>query len=138
VWIAADPGGVDALRALIDERGLSAYATWMTSSVRDAASERALIAQAWDLDAVRVTHERFVERFTDVSATGDKAAFEVRTRLVHAWRATFEGDPRLPAELLPADWPGRAATEVFVATWRASSEAAGRWWAHLDRDPREA
>ncbi|MFJ8740382.1 PaaX family transcriptional regulator C-terminal domain-containing protein [Embleya sp. NPDC127516] len=136
VWIAADPGGVDALRALIDERGLTGHATWMTSTVCDAARERALVDQAWDLSAVRADLEAFVNRFTDARAGADEEAFELRTRLVHAWRLTFERDPRLPAALLPADWPGPAASDLFVATWRRVHEPAQRWWAHLDRDPR--
>ncbi|WP_406278586.1 PaaX family transcriptional regulator C-terminal domain-containing protein [Embleya sp. NBC_00896] len=136
VWIAADPGGVDALRALLAERGLAGHATWMTSSVCDAARERALVEQAWDLDAVRADLEAFLARFAGARADTDEEAFELRTRLVHAWRLTFERDPRLPAALLPADWPGRAASDLFVATWRGIHEPAERWWAHLDRDPR--
>ncbi|MEV0114957.1 PaaX family transcriptional regulator C-terminal domain-containing protein [Streptomyces sp. NPDC050844] len=57
-------------------------------------------------------------------------------RLVHAWRATFERDPRLPGALLPPDWPGFTATRLFVDTWRAVREPADRRWAHLAEDPR--
>ncbi|WP_439677816.1 PaaX family transcriptional regulator [Embleya sp. MST-111070] len=136
VWIAADPGGVDALRALIAERGLSAHATWMTSTVCDAARERALVEQAWDLAAVRTILDDFVARFADARADSDEAAFVLRTRMVHAWRRTFERDPRLPAALLPLDWPGGTANDLFITTWRRIHTPAARWWAALDRDPR--
>ncbi|MFI1382293.1 PaaX family transcriptional regulator C-terminal domain-containing protein [Embleya sp. NPDC020886] len=136
VWIAADPGGVGALRALIAEQGLAGHATWMTSSVSDPERERALVEQAWDPAAIRVVLEAFVDRFAGARANTDAEAFELRTRLVHAWRLTFECDPRLPAALLPADWPGAAASDLFVATWHQVHEPAQRWWAHLDRDPR--
>jgi phenylacetic acid degradation operon negative regulatory protein len=138
VWIAADPGGVGALRELLAERGLTAHATWLVSRVVDPERERALVAQAWDLDAVRPLHEEFLRRFTGASAAGDAEAFVLRTRLVHAWRLTFEQDPRLPAPLLPPDWPGAEATELFVRTWLACHEAADRWWARLSADPRTA
>ncbi|MFE2984653.1 PaaX family transcriptional regulator C-terminal domain-containing protein [Streptomyces sp. NPDC059262] len=50
--------------------------------------------------SVRESHERFVARFADLraaeNASGDAAAFVARTRLMHAWRGTFERNPRLP------------------------------------------
>ncbi|MCF2527035.1 PaaX family transcriptional regulator [Yinghuangia soli] len=151
VWIAADAGGVRALRELIDELGLGAHATWLTCRTAGAGGEAAdgrpgaggdvrpdceLAAQAWDLDAVRPLHADFLERFADARADGDEDAFVLRTRLVHAWRLTFDKDPRLPGLLLPDDWPGRQAAEVFVRTWLDCHEAADRWWSQLDRDPR--
>ncbi|WSE10558.1 hypothetical protein OG574_13370 [Streptomyces sp. NBC_01445] len=94
--------------------------------------------RAWNLAAVRESHERFAERFGDLraaeNASGDAAAFVARTRLVHAWRGTFERDPRLPGALLPDDWPGRAATRLFVDAWRALREPADRYWRGLTGD----
>ncbi|MFJ9850564.1 PaaX family transcriptional regulator C-terminal domain-containing protein [Streptomyces sp. NPDC101150] len=137
VWIAADPGGVGALRALLTELGLAEDATWLVSTVADdPARERALVARAWDLAAVRRLHEDFLSRFADAQPGGDAEAFVLRTRLVHAWRLTFEGDPRLPARLLPPDWPGGEATTLFRHTWETCHEAADRCWAELSRGPR--
>ncbi|MDI2129087.1 PaaX family transcriptional regulator [Yinghuangia seranimata] len=165
VWIAADAGGVPALRELLAELGLAGGATWLTcrtagesvdgsggfveASAEDSGAgsgeasggsraDLALAAQAWDLDAVRPLHTDFLERFAGVRADGDEEAFVLRTRLVHAWRLTFDRDPRLPGVLLPADWPGRAAAEVFVRTWLDCRDGADRWWARLDEDPRGA
>ena len=44
----------------------------------------------------------------------DEAAFAARFHLVHEWRKFLFADPGLPDELLPADWPGRAAAELFT------------------------
>ncbi|WP_329569029.1 PaaX family transcriptional regulator [Streptomyces sp. NBC_01361] len=135
VWVAADAGGVPVLRELLYEQGLDPYALWLTSRTPDDAR---LIERAWDLAAVRESHERFVARFGDLraaeNASGDAAAFVARTRLVHAWRGTFERDPRLPGALLPDDWPGRAATRLFVDAWRALREPADRYWRGLTGD----
>ncbi|MYW05102.1 PaaX family transcriptional regulator C-terminal domain-containing protein [Streptomyces sp. SID3343] len=131
VWIAADPGGVDALRALLAERDLTEHATWMTSTVCDAERERALVEQAWDLAAVRTVLADFVDRFTGATAATDEEAFVLRTRLVHAWRLTFERDPRLPAALLPTDWPGPTATTLFLTTWHTCHTPATRFWTTL-------
>ena len=54
-----------------------------------------------------------------------------RTRLVHAWRGTFARDPRLPGALLPDDWPGHAATRLFVDTWRTLRGPADAHWRGL-------
>ncbi|MEK0100022.1 PaaX family transcriptional regulator C-terminal domain-containing protein [Streptomyces sp. A475] len=135
VWVAADAGGVPVLRELLREQGLAPYALWLTSRTPDDAR---LVEQAWDLAAVRESHERFVARFADLgtarNASGDAAAFVARTRLVHAWRGTFERDPRLPGALLPDDWPGRAATRLFVDAWRTLREPADRYWRGLTGD----
>ncbi len=39
--------------------------------------------------------------------------FAVRSELVHEWRKFLFVDPGLPAELLPADWPGTDAVTLF-------------------------
>ncbi|MFJ2745813.1 PaaX family transcriptional regulator C-terminal domain-containing protein [Streptomyces sp. NPDC087440] len=128
LWVAADAGGVGALKGLLREQGLSERAMWCVTRAGDEADERRLLATAWDLDAVRRAHEDFLKRFTGASAATDEEAFVLRTRLVHAWRLTFERDPRLPGVLLPGDWPGREATELFVSTWRGVAGPAGRYW----------
>ena len=33
---------------------------------------------------------------------------------MHGWRKFLFADPGLPDELLPRDWPGREAAEVFA------------------------
>jgi phenylacetic acid degradation operon negative regulatory protein len=43
-----------------------------------------------------------------------EAAFAIRSRLVHEWRKFLFSDPGLPAELLPAQWPGTAAAAYFA------------------------
>jgi len=45
----------------------------------------------------------------------DEAAFAARFLLVHEWRKFLFADPGLPDALLPDDWPGRAAAELFAS-----------------------
>ncbi|WP_425827823.1 PaaX family transcriptional regulator C-terminal domain-containing protein [Streptomyces fractus] len=134
LWCAADPGGVPALKGLLREQGLAAHALWLTCRTEDDAE---LVRTTWELSAVRRAHEEFLARFEDIAATGasdPRAAFVARTRLVHAWRTTFERDPRLPDALLPADWPGRAATRLFVDAWRSLRAPADTYWRQLTSD----
>jgi phenylacetic acid degradation operon negative regulatory protein len=78
-------------------------------------------SSAWDLDALRDAYEGWlgscvdlVERHTAAHEDPDEAAFAARFHLVHEWRKFLFADPGLPDALLPADWPGRAAVELFA------------------------
>ncbi|MFL6060415.1 MAG: PaaX family transcriptional regulator C-terminal domain-containing protein [Marmoricola sp.] len=85
-----DPSPADALLAAFDTPSLgAAYAAWL-------AEARGLIGPV-----------RAGSRVEDVSA------FVVRSELVHSWRKFLFTDPGLPAELLPAAWPGHAAAAFF-------------------------
>jgi phenylacetic acid degradation operon negative regulatory protein len=137
LWVAADPGGVRALRELLREQGVAEHAIWCTARAVSDADVRRLIAGAWDVTAVRHAHEGFLKRFAGAGAavSTNEEAFVLRTRLVHEWRLTFERDPRLPDALLPEDWPGREATRLFVETWLRVSQPASSYWENLARDP---
>jgi phenylacetic acid degradation operon negative regulatory protein len=43
----------------------------------------------------------------------DEQAFALRSTLVHEWRKFLFVDPGLPEQLLPDDWPGKAAAAFF-------------------------
>jgi phenylacetic acid degradation operon negative regulatory protein len=94
---------------------------------------RGLVARGWDLDELARAYERWIagakELIGGAGATSvadrrdlpgaddmtDERAFAVRSRLVHEWRKFLFRDPGLPAELLPADWPGIEAGRFFDA-----------------------
>jgi phenylacetic acid degradation operon negative regulatory protein len=76
--------------------------------------------EAWDLDELRAGYdgwlgsaESLVAAHLEGHADDDEAAFAARFHLVHEWRKFLFADPGLPDELLPADWPGRRAAELF-------------------------
>lgn len=91
--------------------------------------------EAWDLPGLAAAYARFVAEadalLDGVPATGgtdaDEAAFAARFRLVHEWRKFLFTDPGLPDELLPHDWPGRAAEELFTGEARRLKPAADRF-----------
>jgi phenylacetic acid degradation operon negative regulatory protein len=81
-----------------------------------------LVADAWDLDAVREQYAAFIDDFSRVRPLTGEACFRQQTLLVHAWRKFPFLDPDLPASLLPAAWPRQRAHELFVSRhdrWRA-------------------
>jgi len=76
---------------------------------------------AWDLDSLRAAYEHWLGTADDLIAThtadhddADEAAFAARFHLVHEWRKFLFADPGLPDDLLPRDWPGRAAADLFA------------------------
>ena len=96
----------------------------LPASPGDAA--RALVRDAWNLPALESAYTAFLARFQPLSERLDQFtelspadAFYVRSFLIHEYRKVLLRDPALPPELLPADWPGRAAYELTRALYRA-------------------
>ena len=89
---------------------------------------------AWDLDALAAAYHDFVDNADALldhasrhDGDPDRAAFAARFHLVHEWRKFLFTDPGLPEELLPADWPGRTAAELFTAEAERLKPAADRY-----------
>lgn len=91
----------------------------------------------WDLPALARDYRRFlalfgrvIDRFRmrAIEASDPEQCFVVRTLLIHAYRRVLLRDPRLPASLLPLDWPGSAA---YVLTRDFYRLTQGRAEAHL-------
>ena len=125
-WISPRPS--PELDALLDVEHVRAQRFLATYDGDDGG----LAARAWDLDGLAHAYERWLEAADALLVRGgdppeppeltppaggltDEAAFAVRSRLVHEWRKFLFSDPGLPAELLPRQWPGRKAAELFDA-----------------------
>ena len=90
--------------------------------------------EAWDLDELRAaydgwigTADALVTSHLEGHEDGDEAAFAGRFHLVHEWRKFLFADPGLPEELLPKDWPGRDAAELFQREANRLAPGAGRF-----------
>ncbi len=57
----------------------------------------------------------------------DERAFALRSSLVHEWRKFLFVDPGLPEQLLPEDWPGKAAAAFFDTEAAQLLPAAARF-----------
>lgn len=86
-----------------------------------------LVADCWNLESVANNYRRFLKRFQPVRAMlrgplDSQTAFIVQTLLIHSFRRVVLHDPRLPAALLPEDWPGHIAydlcREIYLLTYR--------------------
>ncbi|MGH9000285.1 MAG: PaaX family transcriptional regulator [Acidimicrobiia bacterium] len=82
--------------------------------------DRDIAARCWDLEGLGADYGRFLDDWAPSVANwehhppeGAQALVE-RTRLIHEYRMFPFKDPALPAELLPTDWRGRRAYELFL------------------------
>ncbi|WP_028938159.1 PaaX family transcriptional regulator [Pseudonocardia spinosispora] len=94
--------------------------------------DRDIAARAWDLSRLDQDYARLLRRYQarmDEYRSGDldgPEALAERMQLVYDYQKLPFQDPDLPAELLPDDWTGRAAHEMFMqvhSLLRAPAEA---------------
>lgn len=95
----------------------------------------ALAAQCWNLDELAEQYRGYIHQFAPLEKTleaaaqaGDPpapaAAFAGRMLLLHRWRRIVLHDPRLPADMLPPDWPGHAARTLCRRLYWALFDAS--------------
>lgn len=91
-----------------------------------------LLARAWDLDGLAHAYTGWLAVAAGLTAglgpqSTDEEVFAARSRLVHEWRKFLFTDPGLPAQLLPARWPGHRAAGLFETESARLLPAAARF-----------
>ena len=132
VWINPNPDREDDAREVLRDLDLDQGALSFTAGHGGIGGQAAMVARAWNLSTLEADYEDFVTAFGALTPDTDAATLRALTRLVHEWRRFPFLDPRLPRELLPADWTGAKAVEVFHARHAEWHEAAHRHWDALD------
>ena len=111
VWVA--PGHLaDEAAEVLDRRGLAGYVELFRGAhlgdVRDQ------VARWWDLDQLHGRYAEFLDRQEPVRARVDPGqSFADYVRLLTDGRRLPYADPGLPLDLLPADWNGARAADLF-------------------------
>jgi phenylacetic acid degradation operon negative regulatory protein len=135
VWIAPahlHDATVGALRRL----GLDSYADLFRADHIAFGDLAAKVRQWWDLDQLESLYGQFLDangpllRRWRSDPAGEREAFADYVRVLTDWRRLPYLDPGLPAELLPRNWIGSRAAELFF-TLQARLEEAAR--AHVAR-----
>jgi phenylacetic acid degradation operon negative regulatory protein len=129
VW-AAPAALAEPARELLVQDGLDRYVTWFHARALDPVD----VAAWWDLVSLREQYQAFLDRWgpaaqcddgdrtavtepidspVSVTQTAGSDAFAGYLQLVDSWRLFPRIDPGLPSELLPSDWPGPVAWQVF-------------------------
>jgi phenylacetic acid degradation operon negative regulatory protein len=114
VWVA--PGHLaDEAAEVLDRRGLAGY----VELFRGAHLGEVRVARWWDLDQLHDRYAEFLDRQepvrTRIAVDADpEQAFAHYVRLLTDWRRLPYADPGLPLALLPADWNGARAADLFA------------------------
>jgi phenylacetic acid degradation operon negative regulatory protein len=109
---------------VLKAQSIDGYAAHPLATVMQDTFKLAAVGQAW---------QQFMTRFaplqTDAPALSPTAAFFARTLLIHEYRKVLLRDPQLPAELLPADWPGGQARQLCEALYRSLAASSNAYLA---------
>jgi phenylacetic acid degradation operon negative regulatory protein len=86
------------------------------------------VGRAFDTAAIAAEYDEFLDRWSAPDAPGEERSDDLaRQLLMHTdWLNAVRGDPHLPAQHLPADWPAIEAERVFRRLARAWERPAGR------------
>jgi phenylacetic acid degradation operon negative regulatory protein len=126
LWVSPEVGKAEAVRAVVDELGLTSQAVLWTGANADLGDEQRLLSGAWDLAELEQEYLAFLRGFESRSARSPAQAFVAQVELVQEWRRFPFLDPDLPAELLSPDWPGARAAAAFHekhARWHRQAQA---------------
>lgn len=130
IWVTPHVERESELAATIAEEP-DAVARSFVAELGQMGDARQLVAEAWDLAAVKDQYSAFIKDFTRPRPSSPRALFRQQTLLVHAWRRFPFLDPDLPAELLPADWPRQRAHALFVDRHERWSAGARMYFEQL-------
>ncbi|MEU8244659.1 PaaX family transcriptional regulator C-terminal domain-containing protein [Nonomuraea sp. NPDC048916] len=131
VWVSPHASREAEAKQVVESLGLDITAFSFSGPYAGVGSERAMVEQAWHLGDLATAYTAFVQEFAGLRPSpGDPVLF-TQIRLVHAWRRFPMLDPQLPQELLPPDWIGVRAANVFNDLHQAWHPPSQEHWTEL-------
>ena len=127
-WISPHDRLDQVEQALPDDS--TARVDLLTCRSRSRAADLDMVERCWDLKTVARDYQDLVARLevlppaAELASMPGRDALRLRIELVAGYRHFPFRDPDLPAELLPADWPGGRAHELFAAAHEALAAPA--------------
>jgi phenylacetic acid degradation operon negative regulatory protein len=103
LWIAPSPVDVDRL---LSGLGAAKHVRPFLAQPHQGMDVAAMVREVWDIPALALRYERFIERWD--GGVADRAHTDPLGRqlaLQEEWRLALRHEPQLPVELLPAPWP---------------------------------
>jgi phenylacetic acid degradation operon negative regulatory protein len=109
---------------VVDALHVRPFVEFFTAEHRGFASDEEIVARCWNLERLNDYYADLIARydppFQEHQArlmAGDslepQECFVQRFKLIHEYRSSPYVDPNLPLELLPDDWLGERATQLF-------------------------
>lgn len=135
--------------ALVARLGIAANVEMFSGRHGGFGDERALAARCWNLGEINTRYEAFIEKYrpayeehrrrlADSGEVDDLTCFVRRTLLIHEYRKFPFSDPQLPSELLPDDWIGGTAVDLFHDYHSLLAARANRFCDAVFEGPGEA
>jgi phenylacetic acid degradation operon negative regulatory protein len=133
VWIA--PGHLEnETRDVLLRYGLDTYVDLFRSEYLAFGDVGDMVRRAWNLQDLQNTYDEFIAVYTPVLADWRRRrsdvegeAFRDYVSALTAWRRLPFLDPGLPNDVLPADWPGIRAADLFFALRERLADSAQRF-----------
>jgi phenylacetic acid degradation operon negative regulatory protein len=129
LWVSPDPGKEKEVAAVVEELGVEGCS--FVGPFGAIGEQQRVVEQAWMLDDVERRYRDFVRAVRQQRPRSASACFRAQVGLVQQWRRFPFLDPALPAELLPASWPGPAAAALFHERHAGWHEGAQSHWDEL-------
>jgi phenylacetic acid degradation operon negative regulatory protein len=116
VWIA--PGtAYDETLAALDRAELTSYTELFRGDYLGSGPAEVRVGEWWDLPAIAALYDEFLadhRSLTGLRSPDPARAFSAYVPMLTAWRRLPYLDPGIPLDLLPTDWPGIRAGELFA------------------------
>jgi phenylacetic acid degradation operon negative regulatory protein len=125
VWVA--PGtAYDETLAALDRAGLTAYTELFRGAYLGSGPPDVRVGEWWDLPAIASLYDEFLAGYGGLTRRSLRGAgqnlpeldparaFAAYVPMLTAWRRLPYLDPGIPLELLPDDWPGVRAGNLFT------------------------
>lgn len=131
IWVAPHDREAEVV-ALLQALGVADHAYVIVGRPAHSLDVRALLREAWSLDALMTQYEEFLAEFEPYLrprarlALDEREAFVVRTRAVHLFRSFPFLDPELPDALMPQPRLRPKVVHTFHDVYRALAEPAER------------
>jgi phenylacetic acid degradation operon negative regulatory protein len=111
LWVA--PGEVDVPN-LLDDLELHDNLKVFTARTAKPTEADQIVRVAFDVPAIAARYQAFLRRWDRDRPLSEAPDDLARQLMLHTdWLQLVRQDPRLPAELLPEDWPAIRAEHVF-------------------------
>jgi phenylacetic acid degradation operon negative regulatory protein len=145
-WISPNPIARDAIQHL-RLQGIEGIEVFTARHI-GTSSRSEIVSRCWDLPSIGRQYEQFiaawqprfnrcqlhVERGEPMS---DSECFADKIWLVHQYRKFLFVDPALPSELLPREWPGSTAWQLFRDYYQLLADGAIHFFEQVFRLPAE-
>jgi phenylacetic acid degradation operon negative regulatory protein len=119
VWLA--PTEID-VRPILDELQLDAYVRAFQMSAIPPTDPAKVIRETFDLDALAKRYRAFCTTWQNADEAPD--ALVLTLKLSTQWLRIIREDPRVPAHLLPPDWPAFEAQQLFRSLHKMHDRSA--------------